>query len=308
MRTLTVAIALLVSIGASAQRAPETREQTDHGVLITDSAGRAVRFEGRDGVVVEYLYDRADAEETSGITVRVSDKLRLTVKYDGRRESQVAGLPTLTSVFDSTGRTVAVLADGVPLARLEYTEGELFSRISLPRHFTWTCSAAGPRRVRQSVANARGKVVASQTTTTDMSMEGIRNGHLYDAAAEELGVDLDAVTYEQSPTLALTTVRDADGHVALYIVHTDGCDVGFRPNGEAIFYDLRLSVLGGSIPPGSDVLVSKAWEMQRGTIPDHLLLTARGSAGVSLEEAAKGAIAAAWTDAKGRVHTIVANE
>ena len=307
MRTLTLAVVLLLSIGASAQRPAETREATDRGVLITDPSGRVVRFEGRDGIVVESLYDSADAEETSGVTVRVSETLHLTVKSDGR-ETQVAGLPRLTSVFDSAGRTIAVLADGVALAKLEYTEDELFSRISLPKQFTWTCSTAGPRRVRQSVANARGKVLASQTATTDMSMEGIRNVHLYDAAAEELGVNLDAVTYEQSPTLALTTVRDAEGHVALYIVHTDGCDVGFRPNGVAIFYDLKLSVLGGSIPPGSDVLVSKAWEMQRGTIPDHLLLTAGGRAGVSLEEAAKGAIAAAWTDANGRVHSIVANE
>ena len=308
MRTLTVAIALLLSIGSSAQTPSETREVTDRGVFITDSSGRAVRFEGLDGVVVEYLYKSADAEETSGVIVRVNEKLRLTVKYEGRREGQVAGLPKLTSVFDSEGRTVAVLADYLALARLEYTEGELFSRISLPKHFTWTCAAALSQRVRQSVEDARGKVVASEVVTTSMSILGIRNVRLYDAAAEELGVDLDALTYEQSPTLALTTARDAEGHVAFYIVHTDWCDVGFAANGEARFYDLELSVLGGKIPPGSDVLVSKAWEMQRGTIPDHLLLTARGRVGVYLDEAAKGAIASAWTDSEGRVHSIVANE
>jgi hypothetical protein len=56
MRTLTIAIALIVSIALSAQTPGEKREVTDSGVLIMDSTGRAVRFEGTDGVVVEYLY------------------------------------------------------------------------------------------------------------------------------------------------------------------------------------------------------------------------------------------------------------
>ena len=303
MRTLTIGIALIFSIALSAAQTPgQTREVTDNGVMIMDSTGRVVRFEGTDGVVVEYLYDRADTEETSGVTVRVNEKLSLTVKYSGRQEVQAAGLPKLTSVFDSNDRTSEVLAGDTVLARLEYTSDQLFSRILLPKHLTWTCTPEPPRRVRESVQDSRGRVVASAVVRAG---EGaIRNNWPYGAAAEDLGVDPDALTYEQSPTIALTTARDAAGRVAFYIVGIEGCDVGFAPNGEGRFYDLELRVLGGEIPPGGDIVVSKAWEMQRATIPDHLVVTARGSAGVYLYEAAKGGIASAWTDSKGHGHSI----
>ena len=139
-------------------------------------------------------------------------------------------------------------------------------------------------------------------------VDGIRNHWPYAAAAEDLGVDPDALTYEQSPTIALTTARDAAGRVAFYVVGIEGCDVGFAPNGEGRFYDLELRVLGGETWPDSDIVVSKAWERQRATIPDHLVVTARGSAGVYLYEAAKGGIASAWTDAKGHGHSITVQE
>src|SRR5436190_1571446 len=159
MRTLTIGIALIFSIASLAQTPGQTQEVTDSGVMIMDSTGRVVRFEGTDGVVVEYLFDRSDAQETSGVTVRVNKKLSLTVKYSGRQEVQAAGhqevqaagLPKLTSVFDSKGRTSEVLADDTVLARLEYTSDELFSRILLPRHLTWTCTPEPPQRVRESV-------------------------------------------------------------------------------------------------------------------------------------------------------------
>lgn len=307
MRTLIVGTTLLL-LGASLAPTPEKRQITDSGVLITDSSGRAVRFEGIDRVVVDYLYKTPEAPEPSGVTVQVNKNLRLTVTYEGRREGQAVGLPKLTSMFDSEGRTTAVFADGFAVARLEYTDDGLFSRISVPKHLNFTCTPMLSQRVRQRLEDARGKVVVSRVVTTDISINGVRNNHLYDVAAEELGVDVDAVTYEHSATGALTTARDAAGHVAFYVVHADWGDVGFAPNGEARFYDLKLSVLGGEIPPGSDVLVSEAWERQRGTIPDHLVLTARGRIGVYLDETAKGAIAAAWTDSQGRVHSITLHE
>lgn len=304
MRTLTLGIALIFSIASSAQTPGQTQEVTDSGVMIMDSTGRVVRFEGTDGVVVEYLYADANAQETSGVTVRVNEKLRLTVKHSGRQEVQAAGLPKLTVLFDSKDRTSEVLADDTLLARLEYTSDELFSRILLPGHLTWTCTPEPPRRVRESVQDSRGKVVASAVVKASSSIDGIRNNSLYAAAAEDLGVDPDGLTYEQSPTNALTTARDAAGRVAFYIVGIEGCDVGFAANGEGRFYDLELRVLGGERPPGSDIVVSKAWDRQRATIPDHLVVTARGSAGVYLDEAAKGGIASAWADAKGNGHSI----
>ncbi|PYQ26472.1 MAG: hypothetical protein DMF56_23880 [Acidobacteria bacterium] len=299
MRTLTIGIALIFSIASLAQTPGQTQEVTDSGVMIMDSTGRVVRFEGTDSVVVEYLYASADAQETSGVTVRVNEKLSLSVKYSGRQEVQAAGLPKLTSVFDRKDRTCEVLADDTVLARLEYTSDELFSRIVLPRYLTWTCTTEAPRRVRESVQDSRGKVVAS---VVGRAGDGIRMGWPSAAVAEDFGVDPDALTYEQSPTGALTTARDAAGRVAFYIVSIEGCDVGFAPNGEGRFYDLELRVLGGESFPGGDIVVSKAWEMQRATIPDHLVVTARGRAGVYLYEAAKDGIASAWTDAKSRVH------
>lgn len=299
MRKLNVVLAVFFCVALSAQ----TREVTDSGVLITDSSGRAMRLEGPDGVNVEYHYANAEAQDTSGVTVRVNPQLSLTVKYTGRKEIQAPGLPKLTSVLDSAERTTAVLANGTAVARLEYTKDDLFSRMTLPGHFTWSCSTEPSQRVRQSV-EAHGKVIASATVLTRMDLDGVRNSTAYGVVAEEFGIALDAITYTQSPTGALTTARDREGRVLFYIVHIDGADVGFAPNGEARFYDLALSVLGGEIPAGSDVLVSKAWETQRATIPDHFVLTAHKRAGVYLEEVAKGAIASAWTDADGRVHTI----
>jgi hypothetical protein len=304
MRTLTIVIALIFSIASSAQTPGQTREVTDSGVMIMDSTGRVVRVEGPDGVVVENLYDRPDTEETSGVTVRVNEKLSLTVKRSGEKEVQAAGLPKLTLLFDSKGRTTAVLADDTVLARLDYTSDQLFSRISLPKHLTWTCTPEAPQRVRESVYDSRGKVVASAVVRAGMGIDGIRNNWSYaPGVAEDLGVDFDALTYEDSPTGALTTVRDAAGRVAFYVVHIPWCDVGFAANGEGRFYDKELSVLDNENPDGC-IVVSKAWERQRATIPDHLVVTARGSAGVYLYEAARGGIASAWTDAKGNGHSI----
>jgi hypothetical protein len=132
----------------------------------------------------------------------------------------------------------------------------------------------------------------------------VRNGAAYEAVAAELGVSVESMTVDESPTGALTTMRDEHGSVLLYIVHTNGCDVGFAPDGTARFYDLELSV-GGFIPAGSDVRVSPAWEAQRGTVPDHLLLTNRGTIGLYAAESANGAIYAAWADRNDKVYTAV---
>ncbi|HEY0371628.1 MAG TPA: hypothetical protein VGD79_06480 [Thermoanaerobaculia bacterium] len=303
MRKLTaIAIALLSTAPTYAQ----TRDVTDSGVYSADRSGRYVRLEGRDGIVVEYLYAAPDATETSGLAVRVHEKLALTLTYAGPGQVAVAGLPKLTSVFDSQGRARTVLADGVPLAQLEYSADEFFSGISLPGRLTWTCSAPDPsHRVRQIVENARGQVVATAVVTTNGTVDGIRHGAAYEVVAEELGVDLDILTFERSPTGALTTARDERGRVAFYVVHADGADAGFSRDGRAIFYDVTLSVLGGEIAPGSDIVTSKVWEGQRGTIADHLLLTARGAVGLYAEESANGAIDSAWADAKGRLHSTV---
>ena len=276
-----------------------TREVTDSGVFVSDAAGRYVRLEGRDGVVVTYLYDAAESTETSGISVHPNDKLTLTVRYDGRGGVAVAGLPALASLVDHEGRTTAVQADGKAVALFDYPPSGLVA-VTLPGRLTWKVAARdASHRVRQSVEDASGKVIASAEVVT--GGDGLPRSAWYGAAAADLGLPVDGLTFERSPTGALTTARDGKGRVAFYVVHTDACDVGFSPDGRPLFYDLTLSVFGGSVPPGSDVLVSPAWEAQRGTVPDHLVLTAGGAAGLYVEEAAQQSLVTAWTDRDGKL-------
>jgi hypothetical protein len=60
-----------------------------------------------------------------------------------------------------------------------------------------------------------------------------------------------------------------------------------------------------AVPPGSDVLVSPAWDTQRGAVPDHLVLTAGGTAGLYVEEPAPKSITSAWMDRDGKLSTVV---
>ena len=296
----SIAIALLLSLASHGQ----TLDVTDSGRFVVDASGRYVRLEGRDGVVVEYLYDAPDPTKTSGTRVRVNDKLTLTVKHTDD-EVVAAGLPRLASVFDFEGRTTTVLADGKAVAQLEYTQNGYFAAVSVPGRFTWKSSAPDAlQRVRQTVQDASGQTVATAVVKTSMMIDGIRRGAAYDAAAEELGVDLKTVTYESSPTGALVTARDAKGRVAFYVVQAaPGCDVGFSADGKPRFYDFKLSVEGGETAPGGDLVISETWEGQRGTYPDHFVLTARGAAGVYANEAANGAIDSAWVASAGKVYS-----
>ena len=279
-------------------------EVTDSGTFVADATGRYVRLEGRDGVVVEYLYDAPGTDQTSGERVRVNDKLTFTVKH-GDDKVMVAGLPKIESVADFEERTTAVLVDGKAVAQLEYTQSGYFAAITLPGHFTWKTSAPdSSQRVRQTVKDASGQTVATAAVKTSMMIDGTRLGAAYDVAAEELGVSLEGITYEHSPTGALSTARDAKGRVAFYLVRAaPGYDVGFSADGKPCFYDIRLSVEGGELPPGSDLVISETWEGQRGTYPDHLVVTARGAVALYADEAAKGAIGAVWTDPAGNVHS-----
>jgi hypothetical protein len=299
MRKQLTSAVLTIVLCASVQA--QTREITDSGVYVADAGGRYVRLEGRDGVIVNYLYDAPESTETSGIAVRVSDKVTLTVRYDARGGIAVAGLPSLTHLADHEGRMTAVRVDSKPVALFDYTQAGLVAAVTLPGRFTWTVSASDrSHRVRQSVENAMGKVVAS-SEVLGHDVGGLGRGASYEAAAADLGVALDSVTYERSATATLTTARDRKGRVAFYVVHTDRCDVGFSPDGTPRFYDLTLSVFGGAVPPGSDVLVSPAWDAQRAAVPDHLVLTAGGAAGLYVEAPARKSIFAAWMDRDGKL-------
>jgi hypothetical protein len=298
MRTklITTLFAIMLCGSADAQ----TGEVTDSGTYVADATGRYVRLEAHDGIVTDYLYDTPEATEPSGLAVHPNDELTLTVRLDRNGEMTVAGLPKLTSLFDDEGRTIAVQADGKPVALFDYAPSGLFASATLPGRLTWKVSA--PDRsghVQQSVENASRKVVASFVMA---DVRGVLPGGWYDGIAAELGLALDCLTYEHSPA-GLTTARDAKGRVAFYVVHGNRCDVGFSPDGTPRFYDLTLEVFGGTMLPGSDVKVSRAWDAQGGAVPNHFVLTAGGGSGLYVDYAAKKSIVAAWADRRGKVGT-----
>ena len=262
-------LTLLFSLVTSGQ----THETTESGVWRVDAAGRYVRLEGSDGIVVDFLHDAADPSRASGVTVRV-DTRALTVTYGNPGECAAAGLPRMTSVFDEAGRTSSVLADGLPLALIEHTGEGRVAKITVPGKLAWTAAAPPARRE---------------------GMPAIR-GASYDAVAEDLDLDFDVLTFEPSPTGMLTTVRDKQRRVVLYVVHTDRCDAGFAADGKPLFYDLPLVLFDGTFAPDSDVMESQAWETQHGTVPDHLVVSAGGAVGLYVEEPSSGAIKSLWTD------------
>lgn len=295
MRTLNMAIALMLSLAIHAQTFDDIPEV---GRYVVDASGRYVQLIATDGVVVDYLYDKP-GNETSGVVVHVNEKLTLTVTYPNRDEIAVPGLPKITQAYDFQGRATTVFADGKPIAYFDYMREGYFAAVTLPGHFTWKCSAPESHRVRQTVEAAGGEVVMKAAVTTDF-LTGIRHDTSYQAVAEELGIDLDTITYEYSPT-GLTIARDAKGREAFYVLGGPGFEVGFSPDGKPLFYDVSLSVTDGEAVAGSCLILSKTFEGQRGTFPDHLVLTKRGAVGLYAHDSANGAIDAAWTNLAGKV-------
>ena len=287
-------LAIMLCASADAQ----TGEVTDSGTFVADATGRYVRLIGHEGVIVDYLYDTLDATIAVGVAVRPNDKLTLTLKYGGEGSVAVPGLPAITSLFDDEGRTTAVHADGKPIALVDYAPSGLVDAVRLPGRLTWKVSVPDSSgRFWQSVENAAGKVIAS-SLITDVTGTALRAW--YDAVAVDLGVSMDSLTYELSTTNSLTTARDAKGAVAFYVVRGIGGDVGFSRDGTPLFYDLALTVFGGTMAPGSDLMISPAWDAQCSAVPNRLVLTASGAAGLYVESAGEKAIASAWTDRNGK--------
>jgi hypothetical protein len=296
-------IPTLFAIMLSAAAHAQTGEVTDSGTYVADATGRYVRLEGHDGVIVDFLYDSPEATLTSGITVRPNDKVTLTVRFETPGGVKVNGLPAITSRFDDQGRTTAVHAAGKPVALVDYAPSGLVDAVILPSRLTWKISVPDSSgRVWQSVENASGKVMASFLVTNIL---GIVRRAWYGEAAD-LGISMDSLTYENSTTGLLTIARDAKGQVAFYVVHAENYAVGFSPDGTPRFYDLPLSVFGGTMAPGSDIVVSRAWDTQGATVPDRFVLTASGAVGLYVDAAPAKGIVAAWSERPGKVSTTMA--
>jgi hypothetical protein len=300
-------IHLALALALCAPVLAQSREITDSGTYVLDAAGTYVRLEGADGVIVTFLYDEGETSETSGISVRVNANVTLTVRYDDHDGFAVAGLPVITSRLGHEGRTTSIRADGDTVARFDYAPSGLFAAATLPGRLTWKVSAPDASgRIRQSVENAGGMMVASAMMKG--GYKGIRHRLWYDAAVADLGLPVDSLTYALSPTGALQTVRDAEGRVVFYVVHTADCDVGFSPDGTPLFYDLTLSVYGGTVPPDSDLKVSPTWDSQAATVPDHLVLTASGTVGLYTANVKKHGIVTAWAGRDGKVCVVQAED
>ena len=288
-------LAIIMCLSALAQ----SREVTNSGVSISDAAGRVVRVEGTDGIVVRYLYDTAKSEEPSGIAVSPTPTLTLTVPFEIGKGITLAGLPTLTSLLDDQGRTRAVQANRRTVALIDYTSAGFVSAVTVPARLRWNISAPNAAgHLLQTVEDATGRVIASCVVT---AVDGVRREPSYEAATAEFEIDGSALTYELSATAVLTTARHQNGDVAFYVVHGPGCDVGFAVDGTPRFYDLALSVFHGTIAPGGDLVVSPTWDAQHLAVPNHLVLTAGNAVGLYVVEGpAEKAIVAAWTSGDGR--------
>jgi len=277
-----LAVALLTTCVARAQKVIDGPRGAYRSFC--DANGRITRLEG-NGIGVTYLYDSPETTSESGVAVRVDEKLTLTVRYHGDDNVSVTGLPKLTIAHDLHGRTSEVRADGKVTATFAYTTRGYVSAVSLPGHFTMQVTEPDAAyRVRQTVVDAGGKVLAETVVLNPPAAVGMWRRMAWEAVEKALGLDMRSLSYELDPTGYLESARDAKGRVVLYLVHVGRATIGFTPAGVARFYDLSTMI--------ADVYQDQA-------VPMNVTLTSDGSVGMYLEQPANGAIYAAWVEPDG---------
>lgn len=250
----------------------------------SDANGRITRLEG-NGVGVTYLYDSPETRSESGVSVRVDEKVTLTVRYHGDEDVSVNGLPKLTIAHDLHGRTSEVRADRKVIATFAYTKRGYVSAVSLPGHFTMKVTEPDAEyRVRQTVVDASGEVLAESVVLNPPAATGMWRRMAWEVVEETLGLDMHSLSYELDPTGYLESARDEKGRVVLYLVHVGRATIGFTPAGVAHYYDLSTMI--------ADVYQDQA-------IPMNVTLTSGGSVGMYIEQPANGAIYAAWVEPDG---------
>jgi hypothetical protein len=277
-----LAVALFTTSVVRAQEVIDGPRGVYHSFF--DANGRITRLEG-NGIGVTYLYDSPETRSESGVAARVNEKLTLTVRYHGDDDVSVTGLPKLTIAHDGHGRTSEVRADGKVIATFAYTKRGYVSAVSLPGHFTM--QVTGPDaayRVRQTVVDASGKVLAEPVVLNPPAAAGMWRRMASEVVEDALGFDMRSLSYQIDPTGYLESARDAKGHVVLYLVHVGRATIGFTPAGVARFYDLSTMI--------SDVYQDQA-------VPMNITLASDGSVGMYIEQPANGAIYAAWVEPDG---------
>jgi len=301
MKRILLLAVLCVASFAGAQEIIEAADGSGSYRPIADHHGRYIRFEGSDGVVVSFFYDSPDTTLDSGMAIRVNDKVTLTVRYHGRDDLSVAGLPRVSMVRDPEERTLEIRADQKRVASFDYSADKYVAGISLPGFLTMRLTAPDRNHhVRQTLYNGSGKLVGQAEVVSSAYEVGMWRGVAFDGVAASLGFDPRSLSYKSSPVGFLTTGRDANQRVALYIVNVGPHSVGFTPDGVPRFYDIRADLLDADIAPGSDCSTSMAIDQNKAA-PEHITLTADGVPGMYIEEPASGAIYAAWAENGGAV-------
>jgi hypothetical protein len=291
------AMLLALLFGAIAVNGQEVIETWDGSYrTFKDDHGRYVRLESSDGIVLRYLYDSPAATAETGVAVRVSEKVTLTVRYNDRGDFWAPGLPKISRVPDSNERTLEIRAGDKPIATFAYRSDKYIAGVSLPGHLSMRLTPPDARhRVRQTLQSGAGTVIGTADVVSSAGVVGMWSGSTFDTVAGSLGFNPRSLIFTNSPVGYLTTARDHKGQVALYIVSAGGQSVGFTPNGVARYYDLTADIFDSEIPAGSDLGVSVSLDQNKAA-PEHITLTADGTLGMYVEEPADGAIYAAWVE------------
>lgn len=293
MKTMLLAL-LFGAIVVNGQEVVETWDGSYR--VFKDDHGRYARLESSDGVVVNYLYDSPAATAETGIAVRVSEKVTLTVRYNERGDFSAPGLPNVSMVLDSNDRTLEIHASDKTIATFSYRPDKYIAGVSLPGHLSMRLTAPdGRQHVRQTLQSGAGTVIGLADVVSSAGMVGMWSGYTFDTVAGSLGFNPRSLIFTKSPVGYLTTARDRKGQVALYIVSAGAHSAGFTPDGVARYYDLRADIFDTEIPPGSDLGISVSFDQNKAA-PEHITLTADGTLGMYVEEPAAGAIYAAWVE------------
>jgi hypothetical protein len=294
MKSLLIVMFVAVS-AAAAQEVVNTR----HGVytVYLDDQGRYARQENDNGIITYYLYDSPAAADATGLTIRIDDKVSLTVHFDDKDGNySTPGLPKLKMIRDADYRTTEVRADNTAIARFEYARDRSIAGITLPGHLALHLTPSDAHhQVHQSLVDAKGAVLSEATVTSSVVEVGIWNRISFEGVRSALGLDADALDFDQTADNRLMIGRDAKGRVLLYIVTVGNLSVGFTPDGAPRFYELMADVFDRNVEAHNETGIPVALD-QKLAAPSYITLTADGRPGFYVEEPGNGAIYAAWVE------------
>src|SRR6185369_987353 len=179
------AILLALLFGAMAVNGQEVIETWDGSYrAFQDEQGRYVRLESSDGIVLHYLYDSPAATAETGVAVRVSETVTLTVRYNDRGDFSAPGLPNVSMVPDSHDRTLEIRAGDKPIATFAYRPDKYIAGVSLPGHLSMRLTPPDARQhVRQILQSGAGTVIGLADVVSSAAVVGMWSGFTFDTVA-----------------------------------------------------------------------------------------------------------------------------